>query len=215
MPDYNQLLVSYPYPSAAHRLQDGLLILPEVPNPAPDNLMLIKYLYLYRKRFEKGDVADIGCGSGVLGLMMLAYGATHVTFSDISRNAIQNTRINIERYKFSTSWDLIKTDLFRKHTRKYNFIVFNHPFNIASTAVKNLHPAFVCKQPIFGRFLTQARRRLKSDGCILAHYFPAGTSRNDPEIAANSMGLSCATLFKQKIQHRNVVGLYKIYLIQM
>ena len=56
-------------------------------------------------------VADIGCGSGILGVCALKLGAKHCVFNDIDSQAIEATQSNLELNKISKGFTLIKGDL--------------------------------------------------------------------------------------------------------
>lgn len=56
-------------------------------------------------------VADIGCGSGILGVSALKLGANHCVFNDIDSQAIEATESNLKLNNISNGYTLIKGDL--------------------------------------------------------------------------------------------------------
>ena len=56
-------------------------------------------------------VADIGCGSGILGVSALKLGANHCVFNDIDSQAIEATESNLKLNGLSDGFTLIKGDL--------------------------------------------------------------------------------------------------------
>ena len=56
-------------------------------------------------------IADIGCGSGILGVSALKLGAKHCIFNDIDSQAIEATQSNLKLNNISNGFTLIKGDL--------------------------------------------------------------------------------------------------------
>lgn len=59
---------------------------------------------------EGAVVVDLFAGSGALGLEALSRGASHVTFVDISRNALRALRANIELLGVGTVTRVVRAD---------------------------------------------------------------------------------------------------------
>lgn len=56
------------------------------------------------QRVHHGDrVADIGCGTGILGIVALIYGATDCSMVDIDPRCVENTIYNLQQNGFETS----------------------------------------------------------------------------------------------------------------
>ncbi|MDP2176348.1 MAG: methyltransferase [Bacteroidota bacterium] len=76
------------------------------------------------------SIIDIGCGSGVIALMLAQkYPLAEVTAIDIDENAIENARINIDNSKFSNHFNLIIGDfLSYNFIHKSDLLVCNPPY---------------------------------------------------------------------------------------
>ena len=138
---------------------------------------LARYLYknphLYRGKFA----ADIGCGPGTQGIIMLKYGASSVLFSDISPKAVANTKKNIEDY---ANADVYESDLFTDLPNiLYDVIVFNHPFFASSPERFTNDPNYdeMLRRGMLGgtellqRFLRKSPDYLRKEGIIIMPYF--------------------------------------------
>ena len=60
------------------------------------SLILAKWLTNNKEVYQDKDVLDMGCGSGIQGIVMGINGAKRIIFSDLSHSAIENTKENIE-----------------------------------------------------------------------------------------------------------------------
>lgn len=71
-------------------------------------------------------VADIGCGSGILGLVALKLGAKHVTFGDIDTQAVETTQYNINLNNIDKSkYSLNQVAFLNGITDKFDILVAN------------------------------------------------------------------------------------------
>lgn len=142
-------------------------------------------------RCEK--VAEIGCGSGILGITMAKYGADHVTMSDISANALANTAENIERYGLKERACVLESDLFGSYgaNQVFDTIVFNHPFFFRLDIKKGAGGSMVAKQGLLDRFLDDARPHLVRNGRILMPWFSGACVDTYPPRIADQHGMEC------------------------
>ena len=106
----------------------------------PAFFMSTKYLYSFvdRKKLEARKCLELGCGSGLLSLLMLRKGGD-VTAVDINERAIENTILNYKRNKiqFKKQLQTIVSDAFGNlNGQKFDFIVINPPYYFAAPANK-------------------------------------------------------------------------------
>ena len=84
---------------------------------------------------EGKNVADLGCGNGVLGCGTLLLGAKHVIFLDVDRKVLAVTKENVEilekviKKTFSCSYLLKNVDAFHESV---DCVVENPPFGVQS-----------------------------------------------------------------------------------
>ena len=87
-------------------------------------------LFLYdfiSKFYPKGDILDVGCGCGVLGLLIKENFKVNLTGIDIQKNSIFLSKINAKNNKFEANFicdDFLKYQF----DKKFDFIVSNPPF---------------------------------------------------------------------------------------
>jgi methylase of polypeptide subunit release factors len=74
-------------------------------------------------------VLDMGCGSGVFGIVALHRGAGHCVFADVNPAAVANTRHNVERFGLTDRAEVFESNVFAAlGDRRFDLIFFNPPF---------------------------------------------------------------------------------------
>lgn len=127
-------------------------------DPAEDTFLLAKHI----RKYAKGDVLDMGAGSGYLSKVALQNKA-NVLASDISKQAVD--------YLKKQNINAVRSDLFSNIKQKFDLIIFNPPYlaedkdeprdsKRATTGGKKGNELII-------RFLTQAKKHLKKEGKIL------------------------------------------------
>ncbi len=91
--------------------------------PREDSELLAKVLESTPLKDKR--VLEIGCGSGLLSILMSKKGA-HVTAVDINEDAVEITKINAERN--DTKISALVSDMFEKVKGRFDLIVFNPPY---------------------------------------------------------------------------------------
>lgn len=87
-----------------------------------------RFLFYNSHYFQDKTVFDIGCGSGILGVVMAEYGAKKVVLSDVSKPALENTNYNVEKFGLQRICDVRESNLFSNISEKADLIVWNIPF---------------------------------------------------------------------------------------
>lgn len=145
---------------------------PEGPTAAA---FLADCLYHIPELYRGLKVLDLGCGSGILGIICRMRGAIHVCFSDINPDAAANTRENIGRLAL-TSTEVRCGDLLEPWiSRRFDLVVFNAPGK-EGPAADMIALQTVCPPELIDRFYQRAPGFLEPGGTLLV----AGSSRRNP-----------------------------------
>ena len=83
-----------------------------------------------RSRKNKIEILDLCCGSGCIGISLAhEYPHAHVTLADISSEALEVAKINIEQCDLSQRINLVRSDLFENiPPKKFDMITANPPY---------------------------------------------------------------------------------------
>jgi release factor glutamine methyltransferase len=110
-----------------HQILDSLSIsVPEgVYPPSEDSALLANSFSLP----AHAHCLDLGCGSGIQGLVMARLGARSVTFCDQSQTALAAARHNAEKNRAECETEFVRSDLFAALSgRRFDLIAFNPPY---------------------------------------------------------------------------------------
>ncbi len=146
------------------------------------SVFLASWLATRSELYQGKRVLDMGCGSGIQGIVVALKGAAAVVLSDVCSVAVSNTRMNIARWELEHVTEVTCGDLFEPIEGRFDLIVFNHPFFSSAAGVNRPSRAVFDEGQLIHRFLSQAHAYLDHGGSIVMPYFhPAGTS-NDPAL---------------------------------
>lgn len=127
--------------------------------------------------YEDKSVLDLGCGSGLLGIVCAQGGAKSVHFSDINPRAIKNSRLNAlltdaRDCSFSTGslFDAIDSE------RQFDVIIFNPPV-ISGVAETTRDLAFIRDDSVVPQFYSRFPSHLTANGSVI---MPGSTRFKDP-----------------------------------
>jgi release factor glutamine methyltransferase len=109
-------------------------------------------------------VLEIGCGAGAFAVFA-ARCAQSVVAADVSEEAVQNTRLNLEWHK-TLNVEVSQSDLFAQIKGTFDTIVFNAPFFPGKAANANERMWLSDNGQILQRFLRDAPQHLAPDGRV-------------------------------------------------
>lgn len=193
----------------------GFIVEPTVLRPeVMTALHLARYLFFNNGLYMGQRVIDMGCGSGIQGIVMALRGAEHVIFSDISSVAVKNTRENIKKLRLSARSTVLQGDLFKKVRGKAKVIVFNHPFFPARPEAENpFTRAILDPGELIHRFFKEARRHLETRATIVMPYFHLAGPVNDPSRQALKHGYKVTKKFSAIVKsgiQRGKISIFEI-----
>jgi len=124
------------------------------------------------KKYSKGKVLDMGCGSGIQGITALTNkNVTEITFSDINPNALEYTKHELteENNSKSKKAHFIHSNLFENIKESYDTIIFNPPYlpDDALDDEKLITTGGKEGYELIELFLKEAKIHLNIDGQIL------------------------------------------------
>jgi len=142
-------------------------------------------LQIARVKLKKPKFLDIFSGSGCIGIAILKnIKESHVDFVDIDENAVEQIRINLKLNRISSKrYRIIKSDIFEKVKRKYDFIFANPPY-VAKERLKEVQESVKKLEPKISwyggrgglkyikKFLKEAKNHLKRNGIIFMEIDP-------------------------------------------
>ena len=97
----------------------------------------------------KGDVLDLGCGYGPIGIILSKNTTAKIDMIDINDRAISLTKKNITLNK-ATNIDVFGSDGYENVKKKYDYIITNPPIRVG--------------KEILYKILKEAKEHLKPDG---------------------------------------------------
>ncbi len=81
-----------------------------------------------------GNVLDLGCGYGVIGIYINMNYNTTVDMVDINLRAIKLSKMNIKKYKL-TNINAYESDAYKNIINKYDFIITNPPIRAGKNKI--------------------------------------------------------------------------------
>ncbi|MRV76502.1 50S ribosomal protein L3 N(5)-glutamine methyltransferase [Duganella sp. FT92W] len=151
---------------------------------------------------EVTEVLELCTGSGCLAIMMAdAFPNAHVDAVDISRDALDVARRNVDTYELQDRVTLIESDLYQNvPKKKYDIIVTNPPY-VNSASMGKLPPEYLAEpqlalaggvdgMDLVRRIVKGAADLLTDDGLLIVEI---GNEREYAEKAFGDMGLTWLT----------------------
>ncbi|MEK6899443.1 MAG: methyltransferase [Nanoarchaeota archaeon] len=180
MKSYKTHLTTNPYlkrvrkhkiPYKTRILGKEIIVYPNVMSPKYD---WSSRFHIQKMPNQKGkDFLEIGCGSGIISLFAGFQGANKITAVDINKNALLNTKNNLDNHKIK-NFDVFYSDVFKSVNDKYDTITFaapyhgNKPNNILEYGVSD--PSYRALKI----FMNNAKNYLKTNGQIILGFSNTG-----------------------------------------
>ena len=163
-----------------------------------------RYLFYNNHLFFGKTAIEIGCGTGLMSVIMAKYGAKKVIASDISKPAVENTAENVKKFGFSNKVEIVQGDLFENIKEKADLITWMIPFFPGTTQEGDTISASMIMPPeLFERFLKDAKQYLNPDGVILIPSYSLGGEFTDPMKIAPKLGYDV----KRTWTHNSINGI--------
>ncbi|MCX6789662.1 MAG: methyltransferase [Candidatus Gribaldobacteria bacterium] len=178
------------------------------------SIWLARWLFFNNMIFIDKIVLDLGCGSGIQGVVMALYGAKRVLFSDKSEVAFGNTKENVEKFGIAGISEIFCGDLLEKIFKDSDvgLIVFNHPF--FSDPDENAPKSMVDRQGLIHRFFEESRSKFPLASIIMPFYHRAGHI-NDPSQQALKHGYNVIERLRLDVRTGLQKGLISIYEVRL
>ncbi len=93
--------------------------------------LLLEVIGIYKFH---GRVLDVGCGYGVIGIVIAKLTSCQVELIDINKRALHLTKMNIKENNL-TNASCFESDCYSNITEKYNYIVTNPPIRAGKKIV--------------------------------------------------------------------------------
>ncbi len=167
----------------------------EIYQPEEDSFFLSDTLKNHLRRSDrKINILDMGSGSGIQAKTCLNLRFTHVTASDINKEAIKSLKDT-----FKKKIKIIKSDLFSNINRKFDLIIFNPPY-LPEHKFDSEKDTTGGKKgfEIILKFLKQAKKNLNSNGEIIILF----SSLSNPDIikkTAETIGYKSELIAKKSL----------------
>lgn len=141
-----------------------------IPRYETEEVIIESYKYVNKN----SSVLDLCCGSGFIGLAINKNIGCKTTFSDISSQAIEQTKLNIKINNL-TNCKVIKSNLFKKINEKFDLIVSNPPYlnkndNFPNSLRWEPKKALYAKEKglyFYKKIINEANKFLNEDGKLI------------------------------------------------
>jgi methylase of polypeptide subunit release factors len=150
---------------------DSITVLPHVYVPHDQSVvdLLAEHLIIDGEAIR---VLDMGTGTGILGFVAAKRGASRVILTDISPNAVENARLNVQRLGLQQTVEVRgPADLFDSvQGEVFDIILFNPPWILGEPKTLYDEAIYDKEQQIITRFLSQVNDYLSQRGRLLLIY---------------------------------------------
>lgn len=88
------------------------------------------------KKSLTGDILDLGCGYGAIGIIISKITNSNVTMSDVNKRAIHLTKMNAK--KNNVSVNVIESDGYLNIDNKFDYVISNPPIRVGKKVLYKL-----------------------------------------------------------------------------
>ena len=88
------------------------------------------------KKSLTGDILDLGCGYGAIGIIISKITNSNVTMSDVNKRAIHLTKMNAK--KNNVSVNVIESDGYLNINNKFDYVISNPPIRVGKKVLYKL-----------------------------------------------------------------------------
>jgi len=112
---------------------------------------------------ENKVIADLGCGTGILGIGCMFFGPKKVYFVDKDRYALKKLRENLELQGFDADYEIIESDI-NEFKEQVDIVIQNPPFGTKNEHADKafLEKAFKITDHIYSFHKTNTRRFIEA-----------------------------------------------------
>lgn len=121
-----------------------------IPRPETEFLLDRVFALVTKKNLDRGAVLDLCCGSGVIATVLAKETGRRIFASDVSFEALQIAKRNLERHRLAGQVDLVQGDLlspFHQNDEVFSLIVSNPPYVSAYDVENMLEPEVARNEP--------------------------------------------------------------------
>ncbi|KND50070.1 MAG: N-methyl-transferase [Parcubacteria bacterium C7867-008] len=152
---------------------EEITVLPGVMSPKYDwaGVYMIDYI---PKDFSGQNVLELGPGSGLVSVFVGLRGAKSITAADINPAAIENTKINFEKFKLTNAVAVV-SDVFSNVPKiAYDSIIFNLPYHNGVPANDLEKGVIDADYYAMETLLAEVKHFLKEDGKLYLGFSQSG-----------------------------------------
>ena len=102
-------------------------------------------------KLASGDILDLGCGYGAIGIILGKTNNCNVTMSDVNKRALHLTKMNAK--KNNVSVNVIESDGYENIDSKFDYVISNPPIRVG--------------KKILYRLLLDTKSHLKENGKLI------------------------------------------------
>ena len=152
---------------------EKITVLPGVMSPKYDwaGVYMIDYL---PKDFSGQDVLELGPGSGLVSVFVGLRGARSITAADINPEAIENTKVNFEKFSLPNATAVVSDVFSNVPHKKYDSIIFNLPYHDGVPANDLEKGVIDAGYYAMETFLAEVKNFLKEDGKLYLGFSQSG-----------------------------------------